>query len=374
MNGGGIPWNGWKDVSRDLGLMVCSTVVPELTAVVRREGWQDVEVVSLCGDCLPGTAARRQPTSLATPALPPNLELHQIGCACGPSLSGAVQVHDRIGGQRIDSIFQLFLPRGIVEHHLAAGAYLVTSGWLTRWREHLEALGLAGDLAREVFQGFARSVVLVDTGIDPAATDHCRDISRHLRLPWQVIDAGLDLATLFLRDIRHGIIDQRRQREVDRMSYSLTEARANADLLFELQRELSQAHSEDEVLREIGTIFTTLFAPATLLVVTFAGGEVRCTHPEHPSGSDLDQLQEFLLQPAPARYEYVEEMQGFQICFNRLGACSGGGAADGVPVPGASRRVPAAGPGARAGLRPGHRPRPVAAWHRPRLQPLPPDP
>jgi len=324
MNGGGIPWIGWKDVGRDLGLMVCESVVPELSTVVRREGWTDMEIVPLRGGCLPGAATRQHPTDLSTPALPPNLELHQIRCACAPALSGTVVVHDRIAGQRIDSIFQLFLPRGVVEHHQEAGAYLTTPGWLARWEEHLDAHGLGGALAREVFQEFARSVVLVDTGIDATAESRCQAFSQHLRLPWLVIDAGLDLATLFLRDIRHGIIAERRRQEVDALRFAVAETRANADLLFELQRELSQAHTEDEVLQEISIIFTTLFAPATLLVATVAGGEVRRTFPEGAPGGDLELLGGFLLHADAAPYEFVDHAQGFQICFSRHDACSGG--------------------------------------------------
>lgn len=320
-------------MSRDLGLMVCESVEPELTTVVRREGWADVQVVPLHGGCLPGAAPRLHPVDLAVPALPPNLELHQIRCACAPPLAGPVQVHDHIAGHRIDNIFQLFLPRGVVMRHIDAGAYLVTSGWLSRWETHLADLGLSGVLAREMFQDFARSIVLVDTGIDPDAEAHCRAFSAHLQLPWTVIDAGLDLATLYLREVVHEVRAARQAREVEQLRFALTEVRANADLLFELQRELSGAHSEEEVIREIHTIFTTLFAPATLVVVSSVGAAVRRSYPEQPSALELGALRRFLGHPPGLQHALVDEDQGFQIGFCRGDTCTGGALLSGFLFP-----------------------------------------
>lgn len=320
-------------MSRDIGLLVCESVVPELTTVVRREGWADVEVIPLRGGCLPGAPPRIRPTELAPSSVPPNLALHQIRCACGPALPGPVQAHDQIAGHRIDSVFQLFLPRGVVMHHIAAGAYLVTSGWLARWEAHLADLGLAGGLAREVFQEFARSVVLVDTGIDPDAERHCRAFSTHLQLPWTVIDAGLDLATLCLREVVQGIRSARQEAEVRRLHLALAEVRANADLLFELQRELSEMHSEEDVIREIHSIFTTLFAPGTLLVVSSVGAEVRRCYPESPPAAELGGLQRFLGQRAASQHTLVDDDQGFQVAFQRGDARAGGALLSGFLFP-----------------------------------------
>jgi hypothetical protein len=320
-------------MSRDIGLMVCESVVPELTAVVRGEGWADVEVIPLRGGCLPGAAPRLHPVDLAVPALPPNLALHQIRCACAPALPGTVEVHDQVAGHRIESLFQLFLPYGVVMHHIGAGAYLVTPGWLAHWDAHLADLGLAGALAREMFQEFARSVVLVNTGIDPDAEAHCRAFSAHLQLPWTVIDAGLDLATLYLRELVHGIRAARQAREVQQLRFTLTEVRANADLLFELQRELSGAHSEEEVIREIHTIFTTLFAPATLLVVSSVGAEVRRSYPEQTTALELGVLRQFLGHPPGSQHSLVDEDQGFEIGFCRGDTCTGGALLSGFLFP-----------------------------------------
>ena len=201
-------------MAEGVGIVVCETVADEFATVAAREGWQDVRVIGLPGGCVPGApAAGRAPPDAVS--LPADLDLHHLRCPCSAGLPDHVTVHDHIAGRRLATVFQLFLPADVVDQHLAAGAHLVTPGWLARWPEFLARQGFTATTAREMFQEFARRVVLVDTGIDGEARSRCEEFASGLGLPWLAVDAGLDLATLILHGIMLEVRHERHVRPVN---------------------------------------------------------------------------------------------------------------------------------------------------------------
>ena len=79
-------------------------------------------------------------------------------------------------------------------HHpaqIADGAYLLTPGWLRRWRQHMVAWGFDQPTARLFFAETTHRLVLLDTGVSADASMHLRGLADFLALPYQVIPVGL---------------------------------------------------------------------------------------------------------------------------------------------------------------------------------------
>ncbi len=92
-----------------------------------------------------------------------------------------------------ETCFHLVAPAALVDGLLAAGAHLVTPGWLRAWRDHLEGMGLAEPAAARALVGeAARRVVLLDTGLGPDAAGPLAAFAAHLGLPAERIRVGLD--------------------------------------------------------------------------------------------------------------------------------------------------------------------------------------
>ncbi len=78
-----------------------------------------------------------------------------------------------------------------VNEHLRQGAFLVSPGWLAKWRTHLEDWGLADELAEEFFNESANKILLLDTQVDPESLQNLKDISEAVKLPYEVDSVGL---------------------------------------------------------------------------------------------------------------------------------------------------------------------------------------
>lgn len=306
-----------------VGILVCETVADEFATVVSREGWQDARVIGLPGGCVPGAPAAGRPPPDARP-LPTDLDLHHLRCSCRQNLPATVTVHDHVAGRRLATVFQLFLPADLVDQHLADGAHLVTPGWLVRWPERLASQGFTVATAREMFQEFARRIVLVDTGIAGDARTRCGEFAAYLDLPWLAIDAGLDLATLILRDIMLEIRHERQVRESEALQLLLKQQRASCSLVLDLQRDLSAPGDEATVLDRIGILCTSLYAPATLVVASLRDGGIHHRQPPHAEPDDLAMLHRFLTDDASESHAPTPDERGFMLRFSRSGTTNGG--------------------------------------------------
>ena len=318
----------------DLSILVCETVVPEFEAVVEREGWDHVEVLSLAGGCVQRGRQPGPPAALvADLRLPASRDLHHVRCGCCPDLGLPLTVHDHIAGRRLENCFQLFMPGGEVDQYLAAGAYLATSGWLAAWEEHLAREGLTAATARELFQEIATNVVLVDTGIRSDSEQHCRAFSRCLDLPWTVVHAGLDLTTLFLREVIHRAHAAGQAATIRELQGRIRDERASGNLILDLQRELSSLRDEDEVLARIHGLCEALYAPEQLVVASWQRHAIHGHHPQGAAGDQLALLGDFLGAATTADYRLIPGTGGFMVRFRRGEAVNGGVLMDQLAFP-----------------------------------------
>lgn len=88
--------------------------------------------------------------------------------------------------------FHLVAGEALVDRLLTSGAHLVTPGWLRQWPEQLQAMGLDGAGARALYGEAARRVVLLDTGAGPDAGPALEAFARHVGLPCERVEVGLD--------------------------------------------------------------------------------------------------------------------------------------------------------------------------------------
>lgn len=308
----------------DLGILVCESIAPEVEAVVLREGWEGVQVMALASGCVPDRRAGPGPRPDIGLAPPAGLDLHHIRCGCCPRLALPAVSHDHIAGRRLENCFQLFLPAGLVDQHLQDRAYLVTSGWLDHWPEHLARQGLTDDLARELFGEIARRIVLVDTGIRGDAEDRCREFARLLDLPWGVLHAGLGQITLFMEGIIARVEAARQADHLAGLQRQIQEERASYNLVLDLQRELSSLRDEQEVLAKIHALCGMLYGPGELLVASQVRGRIHRHHPATGVEEQLASLQDFLSASSRADYRLTADGKGFLIRFRRGDVVTGG--------------------------------------------------
>jgi hypothetical protein len=173
------------------GLAVCHHLLAEARACCRRRGLDQVALLSLeprCERPWPGWDSLRESLE---PAAGSCGTVVVVGAGCLPA-AGPPPASVRLRVVSASSCFSLLTDESSVDAWVSRGCYLVTPGWLRHWRDAVAAWGYDGATARAHFAEFARTVLLLDTGLDPDASSHLRDFAQFLALREEVQPAALD--------------------------------------------------------------------------------------------------------------------------------------------------------------------------------------
>ena len=82
--------------------------------------------------------------------------------------------------------------RAVLDRMLRDGALPVLPGWIENWESHIDARWPGDRKAAQAFyRDVARKVVLVDTGANPGVDRELRAFGRFLKLPVEVLPAGV---------------------------------------------------------------------------------------------------------------------------------------------------------------------------------------
>jgi hypothetical protein len=173
------------------GLAVCRYLLQEACASCRQRGLNDVRLLPFeprCDRPWPGWNSLH---ASLEPALESCDDVVVVGAGCLPA-GGPPPASVRLRVVRASTCFSLLTDESSVDAWVSRGCYLVTPGWLRHWRDTVAAWGYDVATARAHFAEFARTVLLLDTGLDPDASSHLRDFAEFLALREEVQPAALD--------------------------------------------------------------------------------------------------------------------------------------------------------------------------------------
>jgi len=246
--------------------------------------------------------------------------IHIIGGCCLAKLkSNAIkncQLH------KLEQCFSAITSKTLIDNYLQQGAYLITPGWLARWRQQISKWGFGQCAACDFFREFCTTLVLLDTGVIANSAEHLREFANFVERPYEIVPVGLDFFELFLskiilEDQQH--LSSQIENELTTVTSELTTARQqNADysMALDLISQLSKTFNESEIINKIIDIFAMLFAPRELYFLSIKNNQSEKLHSWHPmSITDNESLKNQLLNFKQA-YSWTESGRGFLLRFN----------------------------------------------------------
>ena len=173
----------------------------------------------------------------------------------------------------------------LLDAKVQAGAYMITNGWLARWRHQLKELGLDQPTARALFSESATHLLFLDTGTYPKSQHYLAELSAFVDLPHETLPVGLDYFRLFLMRI---VLEWRSEESKAEAREAASDAnRRSADhaVVLDVLRKLATAQTEDKVVDGLMELFRMLFASSRmhyLFIVDGVPGKLR----SHPAPAD----------------------------------------------------------------------------------------
>lgn len=188
-------------MANKLCLLVCQNFLAETSAVVAEAGVADVQVAVFAAACIRPTNDTCAISQRAVERAEHDCDVVLLGGHCINGVAAAERGAPGANNVQVAALprcLDFVAPAPLVDAEIAAGAYLLTPGWLRNWRRTMAEWGFDRPTAREFFAETTRQLTLLDTGTDAPTGRHLHDLADFLALPAKVIPVGLDLLRLRL--------------------------------------------------------------------------------------------------------------------------------------------------------------------------------
>ncbi len=185
-----------------------------------------------------------------------------------PDILSGMDIHRR------EQCFEYFLSKSLLNHYYSEGAHLLLPAMAADWKCYLERNGLDRETAKAYFHETTRKLILLDTNSDPKAPLYLKEFAEYLDLPYSILPVGQDMFRLF---IEQRILQWQLAQQLDTKNSELNFAEqqmADLSMAFDLINTLSASKSEAQIVKRMGNLFTMLFSPSKLLLITRDNGKV----------------------------------------------------------------------------------------------------
>ncbi|MHB9129622.1 MAG: DUF1638 domain-containing protein [Armatimonadota bacterium] len=272
------------------GILVCETLVREVTAAITMEGFDDVQVEvfpHIC-DCPAGQHPQLNDIVRDVTARFESIILLTGSCRLANPLAGG-----EVGTCNVtclESCFHLFLPHRLIRHYQSQGAYLLTPGWLESWEERLPDRQFDQAGGQAFFAESCSRLMLLDTGVSPESAEQLAAMAAFVDRPYDVVPVGLEMLRCKLAQHLQPL-----PAPPATTASPLTAQLADYALVFDMMSRLEVLKTEEKVIRAIVELFGTLCAPELLIYLPYRKGEAG-TPFSVPAGASLPaEVQERLL-------------------------------------------------------------------------------
>ena len=311
-------------MSQQISIGVCHDLRAELERVLSDLGREEVGVRVCRATCHTRDMGRGF-TDLLLGLREGDEDLHLFGGACLRALAERSDLPDGVTLHTAGDCFRLLADDMVVDELLAEQAYLVTSGWLDRWRLTLRSWGFDQATAREFFAESAASVVLLDTGVSPTARQELERFAAFVDRPAQRVAVGLSL----LRSrVQTALLQSDRRSQVEHLHQEMAELRrraADESMILDLLGGLTIGSSEGQLAAHLFELASVLFAPAKTIFCSVVESRLEEVWSSGVESSPSSLEQEFLERQESSEVIAPEGQQatGFLLRISHRGETLG---------------------------------------------------
>jgi signal transduction histidine kinase len=305
---------------RRLCFLVCENFRLEVKAVLAEGIFKDASFRIFNADCgRPPLSQEKVKQVFASATVKKGEKICLLGACCLSNLMQASALPRDWQLHLLDQCFYLFAPQEMVEKCISQGDYLLTPGYLKKWKKNIEQMGLDQTTAREMYAETTRTLVLLDTGVDPQAKENLEEFALYLNLPYKILEVGLsNFKGLLEKLILEWRLETEKKRVVE-LSNQLARQKSDIAMTMDIIGQLTGSIDENEAIMLTLELFTLLFAPTELIYYPISGSKLETA--SLPPSTLLDEdltsdLQKWIDQPE----DWRELEDGFvvRICHKQF--------------------------------------------------------
>ncbi len=194
-----------------LTFLVCANFLPEFAKAVESLGFDDIDIKAF-----PSLCQNKRDKDKALKLIKEctgkdnsedkkehNQEANNVFIFCSRQCDIEKLAGDNKACRIIDAdyCFNHLANEAFINYIINKGGYIIASGWLNNWRQHIEDAGFTRETARDFYGGFARELVFFDAGTDKKAEDKLKELSDYLKISYLIIPFEIKQLTILIRSL-----------------------------------------------------------------------------------------------------------------------------------------------------------------------------
>lgn len=235
-------------------IFVCENYLPEFQYLIDNNDFENVEIVSFKSLC-----DGRCPVSESLSSIEDGIDTSKdavLVCShlCRvPHKYGMDKDFSRI--YQSSYCYSNMISDSLAHFFLKEGYYIITTGWLNNWEEHIQIQGFTQDTAREFYKLTCNKLLFLDTEINDKAEEKLKALSVFLDIPAETIPVSLEP----IRNLINAIISDRKVDYSTRELKALRELNAQNSAILNIMSQIAGIEYKRDVITMLDQIWKLLF-------------------------------------------------------------------------------------------------------------------
>ncbi len=241
-----------------LSVYVCENYLPEFRYLVENEGPENLDIVPFHSFCDGGIPVFNSQNGIAEKPNPDEAAVLVCSHLCRAPRKDE---YDKKFLSVYESAFcySHMISDQFARFFSAEGYYVVTTGWLVNWEEHIKRQGFTIGTAREFYKSCCSKIVFLDTGIYDEADKKLKALSAYLDLPVRSIPVSLEpIRTLLKSIVTDWRVRNLKTEKQDDMR-ALMDMNARNSAVLHIMSRIAGAEYKRDVISMLDHIWTILF-------------------------------------------------------------------------------------------------------------------
>lgn len=236
-------------------IFVCENFYPEYQEALKIEGFKDVEInvfPSLCDQ-------KSRKAEVAEKINKANTNNSALICSNSCDALKLLPNKNSIRTVTGNYCFSQLTSEEFFHYLTSQGSYVLGSGWLEKWKDHIENMGFNKDTARKFFQESSKQLVLIDAIKDKNNEKLIKELSSYVGLEYIIIPVELEGIRLTLKSM---VFQWRLQTQEQANKLTINQLRnqcAEYSAIFDMLGKISTYSKRRQVIDQIKDLFIMVF-------------------------------------------------------------------------------------------------------------------
>jgi len=284
-----------------LCIVTCGNFYREVMHIVESEGYSNVDVRTFPSECV--TYQKVEYSDLENLMNMHKDEYYHFeiicneGCVNVKGISKITsQMSDHFHITNTDLCFGLLVNKAILKRYMREGYYILTPGWLKKWRHYIiDVWKFDQVVAKDFFKESTSMLLLLDTGVYGNMHELMQELSEYVDRPFKIVEVGLD----YMKSIINKVVAKfyfELELETEMNQHELNQRKLfDYAMIFDIFSSMGKVTSEINVIESMVEVLKMLFNPGKINYVSLENGDI-VNIASFPEGQkyDKEELEKFL--------------------------------------------------------------------------------